>query len=391
MKHFIYSIAIVFWILGSIFFVQAETDTFVNFYARVKREDINVRARANTSSEVMYRLKKNEDVLVIAETEGWFKIKPKEDFFAWVRGDMLNNGIVAKDKINVRAGPTTNSSILGSLKEGTPVLISAKQDAWMKIEMPRGFGYWVASNLVQFLCPQEKYQDFLLQAKHASKDFEAAEEARKQELTKRYTDVDHDKLLSLYQAILDQYPGSIEAAKAMERIIDTKEKKAMAQIRTLTVEEHRRILTQFDEAELLQKKVMIQFTPEIYDEALQKFKKIVSQYPSTEEAKLSLSRIDALEKVQAEKMEEWKQKTQFADEGKLRGLSKSSAFTEATHALTQGVFKRHPVCFLFSKNIDLKAYENKKVRVTGQKVSLGMKKDSPPLVEVMEIRLKTDS
>ncbi len=385
-----------FWILSLFFSLPGPVkaggrqEGFVDFYARVKRQDINVRARASTSSEVMYQLKKGEDVLVITETEGWYKVKPKDGFFGWVRGDMLDNGVVAKEKINVRAGPTTNSSTLGSLTEGTPVMVAGKQDEWVKIEMPRGFGYWVASNLMQFLCPQEKYQDFLLQAKQASKDFEAAEETRKQELTKRYTDVDHDKILSLYQAIVDQYPGSIEAAKAMERVIDTKEKKAVAQTRKMTVEEHRRILTQFDEAEVLKKKVMTpgEFTPEIYDKAVQKFKTIVSQYPSTEEAKLSLSRLDELEKVKSDKTEEWKQKTQFEDEGKLRVVSKGCEFREATHELTQGVFKRHAACFVFSKNIDLKAYEGKKVRVTGQKVSAGTGADASPLVEVATIALK---
>ena len=385
-----------FWILSLIFLLQGslgaagQQDSFVNFYARVKRQDINVRARASTSSEVMYQLKKGEDILIIAETEGWFKVTPKNGFFGWVRGDMLDNGVVVKEKINVRAGPTTNSSVLGSLKEGTPVMVSGKQDEWVKIEMPRGFGYWVASNLVQFLCPQEKYQEFLLQAQQASKDFEAAEEIRKQELTKRYTEVDHDKILSLYQAILDQYSGSVEAAKAMERVIDTKEKKAMAQTRKITLAEQRRILTQFDEGEILKKKVMTEFTPEVYDEAVKKFKTIVSQYPSTEEAKLSLSRLDELEKVKSDKMEEWSQKTQFMDEGKLRILSNPQTlnfeFKEATHELMQGIFKRHPVCFLFSKNIDLKAYEGKKVRVTGQKVSSGI--DGIPSVEVTAIVLK---
>ncbi|MBN2145349.1 MAG: SH3 domain-containing protein [Candidatus Aureabacteria bacterium] len=364
---------------------------FANYYVRVKEKNINVRARPSTSSEVMYQLDKGQDVLVIGQTDEWVKIRPKEGATAWVHKDMVENGIISKSNVNIRVGPSLGHSILGRMTESDPVMVLSNQQGgeWLQIEMPRNFGFWVAKNLVFFLSTENEYQDYLIREKEAKKAFIQAEMIRKEELVKRYMDVDHERVIEAYQKIIDDFPGTPEAVKSMERLIDIKEKQAIAHQKKLTLKEKRRLVLLFDEAELMKKKIMEPdgFSPTRYEELMLRYRKISSLYPNTPEAKQSLQSMEELEKYREEKIGDWKNTHIFEQEGKLKAV-KNSVYAEGTHELIRGhTFNRKTVCIVFCKKVDLRAFENKRVKVKGN-ISLQFpEKDIPPLVEVTEISL----
>jgi uncharacterized protein YgiM (DUF1202 family) len=380
----------VFAILPAAVFAQGRLELpFNRYYARVKKDDINVRARPSTSSEVMFQLDRGQDVLVIDESGDWVKIQPREGDRAWVHQDLVSNGLISKDSVNIRAGPSLSNSILGRLSEGDPVLEVSRQGEWIQIEMPRGFGYWVAKFLIQFLSPEDSYTEYLAKEKQARVDFKQAEEFRKKELTKRYQEVDYDAIIERYQDIMDQYPNTGEALKAHERVIDAREKKAMARQKRVTVQELRRVLRRFEEAETMLKSVRLDpaASPKQVDAVMEKYRSLAEQYPGTKEARKSLERLDELKKIRAERRTEWEKLRSFSAEGKLREY-RGDAYPRATHLLQKGTWNRRRLCAVFSLDIDLRAYENKFVSIEGTIVKPPSEDTGYPLVEIEKIFLK---
>ena len=358
---------------------------FNQYYVRAKKK-MNVRASSNTSSEIVYQLEKGEDALVIGESGEWLRIKPKDGFFAWVNKEMVENGLIAKDNVNIRVSPSVEGSSLGKLSEGEPVMVVKTEGEWIQIEMPRGYGFWVSTNLVKFLCPASHYQEYLLKQKDAIKAFQDAEELRKQEFTKRYFEVDHEKIIKAYQDIINKYPDTTEAIKAQERIVDTKEKQSMAGQKTMTLKELKMSLSLFEEAEGLFKKLtMDQKVDEAaFQEVVEKYKYITDHYGSTKEAKESLARLDELEKMKKDKVQAI---PVFKEEGKLK-LNKEPAYPEAQFVLTKGLFGKTIVCALTSKNVDLRAFDKKTVEIEGKVVTSASDANAYPLVEIEKITLK---
>lgn len=365
---------------------------FNQYYVRAKKK-INVRAAPNTSSEIMYQLEKSEDALVVEESGDWLKIKPKDGFNPWIHKDMVENGVIEKDNVNVRVGPSTETSSLGKLSEGEPVIVIKTEGEWLQIELPRGYGFWVASGLVKFLCPATNYQTFLQNHKEAIQAFMAAEDVRKKELMKRYMDVDHDVIIRAYQVIIDKYPDTPEALKAQERIIDTREKKAMSQQRTLTMEELRKSLALFDEAEELFKKYSEE--PSIsttqYDELMAKYKDIADHYASSPEGKNSLQRMKDMENLKREKkVVEAPAEGAYLETAKLKVYKDKKGYTEATHMLVKGTFGKNILSAVYCKNTDLRAFEKKVVQVEGRVVTPASDTLAYPLIEIVKISLKRD-
>ena len=390
-------LSVLLLILSFSFTAEALKDTkqdvpFNQYYVRAKKK-MNVRSAPNTSSEIMYMLEKSEDALVIDESGDWLKIKPKEGFNPWVHKDMVEKSVIDKDNVNVRVGPSTESSSLGKLSEGEPVIILKTEGEWHQIELPRGYGFWVANGLVKFLCPANNYQKFLEDHKLAIQAFMNAEDVRKKELMKRYMDVDYDAIVKAYQGIIDNYPDTPEALKSQERIMDAREKKAMSQQRTLTMEELRKSLALFEEAEDLYKKYNTE--PSIstaqYDELLAKYKDIADHYASSPEGKNALQRMTDMESFKKEnKVVEAPAEGAYLETAKLKVYKEKNGYTEATHMLAKGTFGKNILCAVYCKNTDLRAFEKKNVEIEGRIVTPASDILAYPLVEIVKITLKRD-
>lgn len=372
----------------SINIVTAYDLPFNKYYARVKNKDANVRATSSTSSELMYTLKKGEDILVIGESGDWLKIKPKDGYYAYIHKDMVEDGIVVKNNVNVRSSPSLSGSVLAKLKEGDPVMFLKTEDEWLVIEVPRDSGFWIAKFLVDFLCPFDSYHEFLAKEKEARKVFDEAEEKRKVELTKRYMDVDHDMIIALYQKIIDDFPETKEAVKAQERILDTREKKAMSRQKKSTFQEIKNLLSAYDEAESKRTAMIASnnFSKDSVDSLIKNYEDIVNKYPGTKEGRSSLDRISELNKIKSEKQEEWLKMESFHAKGKLKTY-KGNIFPNATHVIVKGGFNRKIICAIYSENIDLRAYDKKDVSIAGTIITDSVSDENYPLVSVEKITL----
>ena len=116
----------------------------------VTASSLNVRSGPSTSSSILGSLSKGTSVQVISESNGWAKIKYNGST-GYVSNKYLSSNspttestttkYVTASSLNVRSGPSTSSSILGSLSKGTSVQVISESNGWAKIKYNGSTGY----------------------------------------------------------------------------------------------------------------------------------------------------------------------------------------------------------------------------------------------------------
>ena len=116
--------------------------------AEVAAENVNVRGQAGLKGEYITHLGKGAAVVVLSqinldkhqmdEPAQWAKIAFPTNAHVWVNTHFLdasNNTVVPK-KLNLRAGPGENYSVLGAVERGTPLTALTERGGWTQIEPP---------------------------------------------------------------------------------------------------------------------------------------------------------------------------------------------------------------------------------------------------------------
>jgi SH3-like domain-containing protein len=128
--------------------------------AVVSRDQVNLRAEASMTGEIIAQLQKGETVTVLetvtpAHPEAdapaaWAKIRLPSDTPVWVYAPSIDAATktVRVRTLHVRAGPGPNFSIIGAIAKGTPVTDIRILDDWMEITAPSNTFAFVAA---QFL------------------------------------------------------------------------------------------------------------------------------------------------------------------------------------------------------------------------------------------------
>ena len=122
--------------------------TLVSGAAQVAVKNLNVRGQAGLKGEVIAHLNKGDVVTVISqlnldkhatgEPAQWAKITLPGSTHIWVNTkyiDPANKTVTAK-KLNLRAGPGENYSILGVIENGSAVNVINTKGAWSEIDPP---------------------------------------------------------------------------------------------------------------------------------------------------------------------------------------------------------------------------------------------------------------
>ena len=129
--------------------------------AVVKKDRVNVRAQATPNSEVITQLKKGETVTVLEEIAArkpkhgepakWARIQLPPNTPVWVYAPYIEttNNTVNIKRLNLRAGPGENFSVIGRIERGTPVMQIRTTGNWMEIEAPTNAYAFVASEMLE--------------------------------------------------------------------------------------------------------------------------------------------------------------------------------------------------------------------------------------------------
>ncbi len=138
MKKYFWILAVLGGALGSIL-AAGETAT-------VNRARVNVRGGPSLASEVITQLQKGDQVTLLdeipvekpkaGEPARWAVIKLPPNTHAWVFTDFLDQKTVKVKRLNLRAGPGENFSVVGRLEKGDSVKEIRTVENWMEIEAP---------------------------------------------------------------------------------------------------------------------------------------------------------------------------------------------------------------------------------------------------------------
>jgi SH3-like domain-containing protein len=119
--------------------------------------NINARGQAGLKGEVVSHLKKGETVTVldqinldkhkVNEPAQWAKIALPSSTHAWVKSSYIDatSKTVLPKKLNLRAGPGENYSVLGVIERGTAVNEITTKGDWMQIDPPGNSYAFVAA------------------------------------------------------------------------------------------------------------------------------------------------------------------------------------------------------------------------------------------------------
>src|SRR5947207_8977866 len=129
--------------------------------AVVKKDRVNVRAQASQGSEVVTQLKKGETVTVIEEVTPkkhkrgepakWAKVRLPPNTPVWLFAPYVEttNHTVNIKRLNLRAGPGENFSVIGRLDRGTEVKEIRMEGNWMEVEAPANAYAFVAADMLE--------------------------------------------------------------------------------------------------------------------------------------------------------------------------------------------------------------------------------------------------
>jgi len=125
--------------------------------AQVASPQINVRGQAGVKGELITHLTKGETVNVLEqinlskhaadEPAQWAKIAFPANAKVWVNAKYIDpaNKTVSAKKLNLRAGPGENYSVIGTLERGAAVTEAETKGNWIRIEPPANTYAFVAA------------------------------------------------------------------------------------------------------------------------------------------------------------------------------------------------------------------------------------------------------
>lgn len=122
----------------------------------VQADDVNIRAGNSLNHEILTQAQR-ADLVTIRETESeWYRIDVPttascyiHSAFVTIPSNRPEQGMVTANRVNLRARPTTSSSILGQVHEGDIVTIRKRQDAeWLAIAPPPSASGWIHRQFV---------------------------------------------------------------------------------------------------------------------------------------------------------------------------------------------------------------------------------------------------
>ena len=139
--------------------------TLIPGTATVNADNLNFRGQAGLKGEALGHLKKGDTVNVLAqinldkpktgEPAQWAKIALPAGLKVWVNSKFIDttNKVVLTKKLNLRAGPGENFSVLGVLEKGAPISEVTSKGDWMQIEAPTNAFAFVAAAFLKQAVP----------------------------------------------------------------------------------------------------------------------------------------------------------------------------------------------------------------------------------------------
>ncbi len=123
------------------------------FKGRVNSDNINVRSDSTVSSHVICKVNKDELLEIIYESYDWYKIKMPKSAPSFIKKNLValideTNARVIKDNVNIRLRADESSPILGKINKGQLVNILRDRGEWLRIEPVNNSFGWINKKFI---------------------------------------------------------------------------------------------------------------------------------------------------------------------------------------------------------------------------------------------------
>jgi len=150
---YIFAFLFIFMQSAHISFAEGQDQKSYLFRGEVNADDINIRSDSTPSAEIVCKIDKGEAVDVLSELYGWYKIELPADAPSFINKSLLGldndkTAKVLKDNVNIRLRADTSAPILGRVNKGHAVKVLEERGDWCRIEpLANSYG-WIHKNFV---------------------------------------------------------------------------------------------------------------------------------------------------------------------------------------------------------------------------------------------------
>lgn len=117
----------------------------------VKNESANFREGPGEKHPIVFAADKFYPVEVVEKKDGWARVKDFEGDVAWVAERLLGKQetvVVEGDRVNVRDKASTTSEIVFKAERGEVFKVEERQGKWLKVVDASGDGGWIRDDMV---------------------------------------------------------------------------------------------------------------------------------------------------------------------------------------------------------------------------------------------------
>lgn len=134
-------------------FVQAQTNELPMI--TVLGDRVSLRAGPDINSELLDRVMKDDQLVWLGETNGWFAVQLPDTIDLWVAEEYVEEGKVTTPRLNVRSGPNLNYSVVCVVSEGDRLTERDTYNGWIKIAPPAGSRAWISAEFAELVKPPQ--------------------------------------------------------------------------------------------------------------------------------------------------------------------------------------------------------------------------------------------
>lgn len=114
---------------------------------------VNLRTRPDLQAEVVGQVNRGDQLAVRSISGDWAEVAPPASIEFWVHSDFIEGGEVTPPRLNVRAGPSINYSVVAVIERGFQVQQTGSYGEWLSIRPPDAASVWITRDLLEPLTP----------------------------------------------------------------------------------------------------------------------------------------------------------------------------------------------------------------------------------------------
>jgi SH3-like domain-containing protein len=120
-------------------------------YVSVKNDAVNIRSGPSTSDKVVWQVFESYPLEVVKREGKWLNVVDFEGDKGWIFETLVTNKktvIVNVETANMRKGPTTEDSIIATVKKGVVFEPIEMKNDWIKVRYKDELTGWMHNSLV---------------------------------------------------------------------------------------------------------------------------------------------------------------------------------------------------------------------------------------------------